>query len=84
MIGLRPLRVQHLKETQKFPDCQILFIGAVEKTRIATFLAGLRGIPVLTVGDSEHFVNQGGVIGFCLEEKRFALKSTWMPPRKPN
>jgi hypothetical protein len=31
MIGLRPLRVQHLKETQKFPDCQILFIGAVGK-----------------------------------------------------
>jgi YfiR/HmsC-like len=29
---------------------------------------------VLTVGDADHFVSEGGVIGFCLEEKKIRFE----------
>lgn len=70
MIGTRPIRVEHLKEAQDMRECHIVFIGPMEKKRISSVLAVLKGAPVLTVGDSEHFVNEGGVIGFCLEAKK--------------
>jgi YfiR/HmsC-like len=74
MIGARSIRVQHLKPAQEISECHILFIGAIEKRHLSTVLAGIKGTPVLTVGDSEHFVTQGGVIGFCLEEKKIRFE----------
>jgi YfiR/HmsC-like len=73
-IGARPIRVQHLRQTQEIPECQILFIGGMERKRMSTLLAALKGAPVLTVGDADHFVNEGGVIGFCLEEKKIRFE----------
>ncbi len=74
MIGARPLRVQHFKQPQQMQDCQILFIGAVDKKRMSTALASVRGNPVLTVSDSEHFAQEGGMIGFCLEENKIRFE----------
>jgi hypothetical protein len=74
MIGTRVIRVQHLKQGQGISGCQILFIGGLEKKRLSSVLAGLKGAPVLTVGDADHFVNEGGVIGFCMEEKKIRFE----------
>lgn len=49
--------------------CQMLFIGRTETAR-APLLAAVRDLPVLTVGDAEEFLAEGGIIGFVLEEKR--------------
>src|ERR1700740_117657 len=74
VIGSRPVRVMHLKKAEENPECQILFLGAMEKKRMSTLLASLKGSPVLTVGDADHFVSEGGVIGFCLEEKKIRFE----------
>jgi hypothetical protein len=67
-VGTRPLRVQHLKPPENFQGCQILFIGAIEKKRISEILETLKQAPVLVVGESSHFVQQGGTVGFLSEE----------------
>jgi hypothetical protein len=69
-LGTRPFRVQHFKAGQQIQTCQIVFLGVNEKNLTAATLAALRPDPVLTVGDSEHFVQQGGMIGFFLEENK--------------
>lgn len=69
-IGTRPLRVQHLKETEEIQSCQVLFIGTTEKKLIPATLASLKSDPVLIVGESEHFAQDGGMIGFCLEDNK--------------
>jgi hypothetical protein len=73
-VGARHLRVTHIKQAQEIPECQILFIGGMEKKRMSNVLASIRGTPVLTVGDADHFVNEGGVIGFSLEEKKIRFE----------
>lgn len=69
-IGERTFRVQHLKQMQEIQECQVLFFGPTEKKVIATMLATLKHSPVLTVGESEHFAEEGGMIGFLLEDNK--------------
>jgi hypothetical protein len=78
MIGTRPSRVQHFKQPQDVQGCQVLFIGTLEKKLMFAELASLKGNPVLTVGESEHFAQEGGMIGFCLEDNkvRFEINLT--------
>lgn len=47
--------------------CQILFISRSEEERLPQILAAVQGTPVLTVGDTEGFLEKGGIINFILE-----------------
>jgi hypothetical protein len=67
-VGTHPLRVQHLKPPENFQGCQIVFIGANEKKRTTAILETLKQSPVLVVGESNHFIQQGGTVGFLSEE----------------
>ena len=69
-IDGRPIRVLHFRQAREIQGCQILFIGTPEKKFISATLADLRGNPVLTVGESEDFVHEGGMIGFLLEDSK--------------
>jgi YfiR/HmsC-like len=73
-IGTRSFRVMHFKQPQEIRACQVLFIGAGEKKLLPTILAGVRGDSLLTVGESEHFVQEGGMIGFLLEENKIRFE----------
>jgi hypothetical protein len=67
-IGERGIRVQHLKQAEGIQDCQVLFIGGAETKRAAAgILANVKGSAILTVGESQDFAEDGGMIEFCLE-----------------
>jgi uncharacterized protein DUF4154 len=69
-IGGRPVRVLHFKEAGESQGCQILFLGIADKKVVSATLGKLNGSPVLTVGESEHFAQAGGMIGFFLEDNK--------------
>jgi hypothetical protein len=73
-IGARPLQVTHFQQPQALRGCQILFIGAGEKRLVPAVLASLKGNAVLTVGESQNFVQDGGMIGFLLEENKIRFE----------
>jgi YfiR/HmsC-like len=73
-IGTHPIRVEHVKQAQELQSCQILFIGIAEKKHLAATLESVKSNPVLTVGDSEHFAQLGGMIGFCQEENKIRFE----------
>ena len=50
--------------------CNILYVGRSEAERGARMMSAVRQLPVLTVGDTPKFVDQGGAIGFVLENDR--------------
>lgn len=71
VLGSRPVRVSHIKNTGEAASCQVLFIGKVEAKRFSPRLSEIKNSATLTVGDTEDFVlQQGGMIGFCLENDR--------------
>jgi YfiR/HmsC-like len=69
-IGARAIEVRHAKQAAELQGCQVVFVGDGQKKQIPGVLAGLRGAPVLVVGESEKFVEEGGTIGFVLEENK--------------
>ena len=69
-VGARAFRVQHFKQAQELQECQVLFVGAEEKKAVLSVLESVRGGPILTVGEADHFVQDGGMIGFFLDDNK--------------
>jgi hypothetical protein len=70
----RPLAVSDISDVNQGADCQILFIGSSERKRLRLIFAELRTMGVLTVGETEGFASQGGIVNFKLEGGRVRLE----------
>jgi hypothetical protein len=66
-IGSRILRIRHVSPLQDTRGCNVLFISKSEGNRIPALLANLQNAPVLTVGDADGFLGDGGMIRLFLE-----------------
>ena len=55
-------------------ECQIVFIASEWQARLPEVLGALEGTDVLTVGDSDGFAEDGGMIGLNLRRNRFLLE----------
>jgi hypothetical protein len=64
------LRVRRFQPDEDLHACHVLFISASERKRLPSILAALRGSTVLTVADTDHFLESGGMIQFVMEDKR--------------
>jgi len=74
-IGAHTLQVKHFKEINEAQGCHVVFLGKPAKRKsIPNELASIKGSPVLTVGDTERFVDDSGMIGFCLEENKIGFE----------
>jgi hypothetical protein len=69
-VGSRKLKVMRTDSVSRSVGCQILFISHSEKDRLQQILAAVKGTPVLTVGDSKDFAEEGVIINFILEGTR--------------
>lgn len=64
----RGLVVRRIAQAPAPQTCQVVFLDASRKD-VAKDLAGL-GRGILTVGEGENFVRDGGMIGFVIEDRR--------------
>ena len=69
-ISGRPLVVRHLRWGQDLRACHILYISSSEGRRIPQIIQSVKGGSVLTIGDTDHFNQQGGIINFILEANK--------------
>jgi hypothetical protein len=72
-VANRPLVVQHLTGPELIGGCQIVFIGAAEKGSFDEVLTRASGHAVLSVGETEQFTRDGGVIGLFVKNKRLCF-----------
>lgn len=70
LIGDRIFHVRLLREPEDTQGCNIVFLARNETGRQATFLSSVRELPVLTVGETDSFLSDGGMIRFHLEKDR--------------
>jgi hypothetical protein len=73
--GGRKIVVTAVASDKDYRKCQILFIGASDIRREAEILKDLKSLPVLTVGETEQFARDGGIINFTDHDGkvRFAI-----------
>jgi hypothetical protein len=58
------------KDLKDLKECKILFVSASEKGHIDEIVQAVKGLPILTVGETPGFAERGGVIRFTLEDNR--------------
>lgn len=74
-INKRPYIVKYFADGQEpGPECHILFIRGSEKRRSADIINRLRSSPVLIVGETDSFLQQGGIINFALKDRKVRLQ----------
>jgi len=60
--------IERADKTNKI--CHILFVSQSESGKLGRIFAGLKGRNILTVGESDRFCQNGGVIQFVIVENR--------------
>ena len=70
LIGTRVLHVRLISQQQTMQGCNILFLSRDEGWRQAAILKSLRGQPVLTVGETDSFLSDGGMIRLRLDDDK--------------
>ncbi|MGC1771085.1 MAG: YfiR family protein [Candidatus Acidiferrales bacterium] len=69
-IGTHPLYVQHLKPSPEIKNCRVVFISGSERVQVPLIIAALKDDAVLSVGESDDFIKEGGMIGFCVDNNK--------------
>jgi hypothetical protein len=70
----RTLKVRRSASVEELKGCHVVFIAESEERRIVPIVRGLMGHPVLTVSDSERFIDSGGAIGLVYGDERLQFE----------
>jgi hypothetical protein len=66
----RALQVRRPASLRSLGDCHVLFISSSERRRIHTILNAVRGMDLLTVGDTEGYAQEGVMVNFYIEASK--------------
>ncbi len=69
-VNGRGFMVKRLEIGPELRGCHILFISSSEKKNLAYIFESLKGSSVLTVGETDRFVQSGGAIQLLLQDNK--------------
>jgi hypothetical protein len=78
----RPVTVRYFRDASDLGDCDMLFICASEKPRLALILGRVRGKAVLTLADTDGFVQAGVMVGLVRVEAKVRFEVNLAPVRE--
>jgi hypothetical protein len=70
MVNGRAVAISRNVSGPQLRNCQILYVGQMNSSRMSAILEDLRGAPVLTVSNGDDFVRNGGMVGLFVEDGR--------------
>ncbi len=75
IIGKQSLRVHAIDDFKGNMDCQVFFVGAdTPQTATLRTLAMVQNLPILTVGESSSFTEDGGVLRLKWENSKLRFE----------
>jgi len=74
LVNGRRIVVSHFASADRIGRCQLLIVPASQQGAAAAVLAKIGNAPVLTVGDGDDFMTQGGAIRLFVEEGRIRFE----------
>ena len=73
-IGSRGFIVRQVAEVQAASACHILFLSSSERKRERSILGEIKGSKILTVGETEGFAVEGGIVNFKLDDGKVRIQ----------
>jgi hypothetical protein len=74
VVEKRTVVVRQIADPHQGRECQIIFVSVSERKRVRAVMEAVQGASVLTVGESEGFIANGGVIEFRVEESKLRME----------
>lgn len=68
--GGRPLTAREVTDPAELGTCQLLFVPELAASERKAWLAKAGGLPVLTVGDHDGFLDEGGIVNLRVIDGR--------------
>ena len=78
----REFQVRDVTDAPQASSCQIVFISSSEHKRLKPLLDAIENSGVLTVGETENFAAEGGIINFKIEDGSVRLQINLAAARK--
>jgi len=72
-VSGRPVVIRRFGRVEDVRGCHLLFVSRSENARLAQILGGLGKTSVLTVSETQQFLQRGGMIRFVLESGKIRL-----------
>jgi hypothetical protein len=72
--GKRSIQVRSIQTFQQLGSCHIVFASSAERKRVRGIFEALRDGAVLSVGESEGFLANGGMIAFKVESEKVRIE----------
>jgi hypothetical protein len=69
-INGHPLQFKHFDSIPDATNCQVLFISASEKDDLSKILAQLHGTSILTISETDGFMEAGGMINLTIVDQK--------------
>jgi hypothetical protein len=69
-VNGRDFEVRHLKWGADLKECNILFISSSERVHLDELFHLIKGLPILTIGETPGFAQRGGIINFVIEDDK--------------
>ncbi len=83
-VSGRSIELRWVHKEQELQGCEVIFFSRSEAKRYGKILDGLKGKSVLTVGESEGFLEAGGMVEFSFENGRLQMKVNLVAARNAN
>jgi hypothetical protein len=69
-----PIEFRRIAVAEEAERCHVLFIGITESRQVSEILNRFRNTSVLTVGQSDEFLEKGGIINFSRRDRKIRLE----------
>jgi len=72
------VEIRNISDPEEISELQLLFISRSEKNKLLEILSFTKGKPILTIGDTEGFAEEGVIISMYIEEEfiRFEINES--------
>lgn len=70
----RPVQTRLVGSADEARHCHVVYISDVDDRRQSATLRALAGAPILTIGDSDGFIDAGGIFGLVQGEQRYQFE----------
>ncbi|HYW65905.1 MAG TPA: YfiR family protein [Candidatus Dormibacteraeota bacterium] len=80
----RDVALRWVHKEQELEGCEVIFFSRSQAKHYGKILEGLKGKSVLTVGESEGFLEAGGMVEFSFESDRLQMKVNLVAARNAN
>jgi hypothetical protein len=67
ILGGRAFQVREVTDAQQAAAYQIVFVSSSERKRLGPLFSRIGSAAVLTVGETDNFASEGGIINFKIE-----------------